>query len=76
MIRAERQAKILKLIREKGFVESKELQELFDVTSITIRRDLKDLSEQNLIRLDHGGATDVNVVGSSIEPLYLSLIHI
>ncbi|MCL5986749.1 MAG: DeoR/GlpR family DNA-binding transcription regulator [Actinobacteria bacterium] len=76
MIRAERQAKILKLIREKGFVENKELQELFKVTPITIRRDLKDLSEQNLVRLDHGGAADVNVVGSSIEPLYRTKMYL
>jgi len=76
MIRAERQAKILKILREKGFVENKDLQELFNVTPITIRRDLKDLSEQNLIRLDHGGAADINVVGSSIEPLYRTKMYL
>jgi len=64
MIKIERQAKILQVIRERGYVENDELARLFNVTSATIRRDLKMLSKQNLVRLDHGGSSDVNLLES------------
>lgn len=70
MLRSERQAKILQLIKERGFIKNEDLCQFFRVTSVTIRRDLKDLSMQNLIKLDHGGAMDVHYLGATIEPLY------
>jgi DeoR/GlpR family transcriptional regulator of sugar metabolism len=70
MLRVARQAKILQLIDERGFVESDELATLLDVTPTTIRRDLRDLSEQELVRLEHGGAFSTNLLGNSVEPLY------
>jgi DeoR/GlpR family transcriptional regulator of sugar metabolism len=76
MMRAERQAKILQLIREKGFVKNEELASIFKVTQATIRRDLKALNEQNLIRLDHGGSYDVDFLASGSEPLYETKVHV
>lgn len=70
MLRAERQAKIINLIRDQGFVENDELSRMFGVTGATIRRDLKDLAEQKLIQLDHGGAYDISYLRGSMEPLY------
>jgi len=70
MIRAERQARILQLIRERGFIENDELARLLGVTPTTIRRDLKALSAQNLIKLDHGGSADADYLGTFVEPLY------
>ncbi len=70
MLQAERQAKILKIVREKGFITNKELQDIFNVTPITIRRDLKDLSRQNLIKQVHGGGIDIIEHTMTTEPLY------
>ncbi|MHB1334828.1 MAG: DeoR family transcriptional regulator [Candidatus Humimicrobiaceae bacterium] len=39
MLKEERQVKILQLIKDKGFIENKDLQEFFKVTRITIRRE-------------------------------------
>jgi len=76
VIKIERQAKILQMIRERGYIENDELARLFNVTSATIRRDLKGLSEQNLVRLDHGGASDVNLLESRTEPVYETKVYV
>ena len=76
MIKIERQAKILQVIRERGYVENDELARLFIVTSATIRRDLKMLSKQNLVRLDHGGSSDVNLLESLTEPAYETKVYV
>lgn len=70
MLRAERQAKILELIREKGFIQSDELIDRFMVSHVTIRRDLISLAEQNLIHLEHGGATSIDFLEGLSEPVY------
>jgi len=70
MIRLERQAKILEYIREHEYVENHELIKFFQVTPATIRRDLKTLSEQGLIRVDFGGASIVNRTLINDEPIY------
>ena len=76
MLRAERQAKIIQLIREKGYIENDNLSQLFDVTPATIRRDMKALAEQRLIRLDHGGAYDIDALDGSTEPLYETKVYV
>jgi DeoR/GlpR family transcriptional regulator of sugar metabolism len=76
VLRVERQAKILQLIREKGFVANDELATIFNVTQATIRRDLKSLKGQNLIRLDHGGSYDVDYLTSGSEPLYETKVYV
>jgi DeoR/GlpR family transcriptional regulator of sugar metabolism len=76
MLRAERQAKILQTIRERGVVENEELSKIFDVSLATIRRDLKTLSDQRLIKLDHGGSTITDYLDSMGEPLYETKVYI
>lgn len=76
MLQAERQANILKLIKEKSFVTIKELEDIFHVTPITIRRDLKELSRQNLIKQVHGGAADITRLSTSFEPLYKTKLYL
>ena len=56
MLRIERQAKILQFVRDKGYAQNDELARIFGVTQTTIRRDLKNLHEQNLIMIEHGGS--------------------
>ena len=70
MLKAERQAKILQEIRKNGFIHSEELIEKFNVSHVTIRRDLIALADQNLIHLEHGGATSIDYLGGVAEPLY------
>ena len=62
---SERQNEILSLARIIGRVEVDELALRFEVTPQTIRRDLNDLCDRNILSRTHGGA----VVSSSVENL-------
>ncbi len=70
MFKAERHAKILQEVRERGFIENSELAATYRVSSITIRRDLRTLCSQKLIKLEQGGAARVDYLVSATEPLY------
>ena len=52
---AERQARILEMVREKGFASIEHLAAHFDVTTQTIRRVVNRLCDQGLLRRIHGG---------------------
>lgn len=58
-----RQNKILGLAREQGRVDVDELSRSFKVSPQTIRKDLNDLCEKQILQRIHGGA----IVGSGIE---------
>lgn len=45
---------IMEMLRKNGGVQSKELCKLFNVTDMTIRRDLEFLASQKLIIRTHG----------------------
>lgn len=75
MLRAERQAKILQLVRDRGFIENDELMKLFNTSHVTIRRDLINLADQGLIKLEHGGATSINYLEGMPEPLYETKLY-
>ena len=71
-----RRFEILALIEKSGEVRIHDLAELFDVTDMTIRRDLNRLSELGFIKRVHGGARagkkedmlfHITVKGRSIE---------
>ena len=68
LLPAERQNRILDLLREKGSVRVASLSEEFDVSEITIRRDLDNLEQRNLLERTHGGA--VRSRHLRVEPLY------
>ena len=51
-----RHQKIVELVKQKGYLSTDELVALFDVSPQTIRRDLNELAEANVIRRHHGGA--------------------
>jgi DeoR/GlpR family transcriptional regulator of sugar metabolism len=69
----ERHKIILKMIGEKGAVTVAELCELFNVSDMTIRRDLSTLESTNLLRRMYGGA--VGARGRSFEPPLLARSH-
>lgn len=68
IIPADRQQRIQKMIQENGIVRVAELSKLFNVTELTIRRDLDVLEKQGILDRTHGGAILRHRI--SIEPLY------
>lgn len=60
MFYQERQKKILEYIMQKPSVSVTELSEVFKVSTVTIRKDLNDLSEKGEIERTHGGAMCLN----------------
>lgn len=66
MIAQERRQRIFEAIEASGVVSMRDLSQSFDVSTITIVRDLQELEQQGLIRRVHGGA--ISVRGASYEP--------
>lgn len=60
MFYQERQKKILEYIKEKPSVSVTELSNVFKVSTVTIRKDLNELSEDGKIERTHGGAMSLN----------------
>lgn len=52
-----RQDKLIKLVNDKGYYSVEELAELLDVSTQTIRRDIKKLNNDRLVIRHHGGAS-------------------
>lgn len=59
MIADERYAKIVEITNTRGFISTKELASMFDVTEATIRRDCEELDKKELIIRVHGGAKGI-----------------
>jgi DeoR/GlpR family transcriptional regulator of sugar metabolism len=55
----DRHSQIVKLVNEKGFLSVTELSGLFDVSEMTIRRDLDILVKDNFVRRTFGGVAAV-----------------
>lgn len=51
-----RQKAIIEELEKNGSVDTVELSEKFNVSSMTIRRDLKTLADEGILTLAHGGA--------------------
>jgi DeoR/GlpR family transcriptional regulator of sugar metabolism len=60
MIAEKRRAKIIELVNQQGSVSIEELLELFDVSRMTIWRDLKELEIKGEIIRAHGGALKID----------------
>jgi DeoR/GlpR family transcriptional regulator of sugar metabolism len=61
-----RQQLLLKIINEKEYVSIKELKKEIDVSEATIRRDLDEMSQNEIIGRVHGGA--IKLTSTSHEP--------
>jgi DeoR/GlpR family transcriptional regulator of sugar metabolism len=55
-LKEERQQLILETVQDNRQVTVSELSERFDVSEVTIRRDLRELAAQGVLRRAHGGA--------------------
>jgi len=62
MLAAERQFNIVKLVQKQKVVTTSELAALFNVSEITIRRDIIKLSKDGLLEKTHGGAMNNKIV--------------
>lgn len=56
MFAEERKSKILDSLNKNGKVKVSELSKIYEVSEVTIRRDLQELEEAELIKRVHGGA--------------------
>ncbi|GAQ24925.1 DeoR/GlpR family DNA-binding transcription regulator [Tepidanaerobacter syntrophicus] len=59
MFAEERQQKILELLEKNSSIKVKELAKMFDVSESTIRRDLQEMEEKQLLKRTHGGAVGI-----------------
>ena len=62
MFQIERQEKIRRYINEMSEANTAQLAEHFDVSKVTIRRDIDDLATKGLIVKTHGGALSINAI--------------
>jgi DeoR/GlpR family transcriptional regulator of sugar metabolism len=69
----ERHKVILQMIEDRGAVTVAELCDLFEVSDMTIRRDLSQLESADLVRRIYGGA--INARGRGYEPPLLTRAH-
>lgn len=74
MKKFERKLKIKLTTNKKGQVKIRELAKAFNVTEETIRRDLKELHDEGLIKKVHGGAVclEYNVEDTLDERFYMN----
>lgn len=68
MLQDERHRTILEHVAKNGKITIGEICDLFDVSDMTARRDLRMLDRQGLLRRIHGGA--LSSLGRSYEPPY------
>ena len=64
---AERHKFILDSLNKDGFVKVVDMAKLLDVTSVTIRKDLKYLEEKKLLYRTHGSASPINPLASDLN---------
>ena len=57
---AERHQQILELLKKEGSVNANELSKVFNVSAVTIRKDLKQLEDRKLLFRSHGRAIPSN----------------
>lgn len=59
MMREQRLEKIVELVNRKGTMSLKEIQAIFKVSMVTIRRDISELVNRNLLQKVHGGVKPI-----------------
>jgi len=68
MLQSERRRQIVELVQQGESLSVADLCNRFAVSQMTIRRDLRDLDRQGLLRRVHGGA--ISSLGRGYEPPY------
>lgn len=75
MLPAQRLQNILEDIKSNGVRAVTELSQKYDVSEMTIRRDLKQLEDQGLITRTHGGAVPNRLVSEELQFLQKRSVH-
>lgn len=75
MLPAQRLQNILEDIKSNGVRAVTELSQKYDVSEMTIRRDLKQLEDQGLITRTHGGALPNRLVSEELQFLQKQSVH-
>lgn len=57
MLYIERQNQVLQWLNQRGFLSSHEIADHFNISQMTVWRDIKDLEGQGLVRRIHGGVS-------------------
>jgi len=71
-MKGSRQKKILSLLNKKNYRTIKDLSDLLNVSEMTIRRDVNELSRKELLSREHGGISqrqDINKILTTNEKL-------
>jgi DeoR/GlpR family transcriptional regulator of sugar metabolism len=68
MLKADRQRRILEILQQNGNVLVTDIGDQFDVSEMTIRRDLRELEQEGLLRRVHGGA--ITDLGRGYKPMF------
>ena len=63
MFAEERQRRIIEMMEESSSLKVAELAAHFDVSESTIRRDLQELEEHQILKRTHGGAVSIHKRG-------------
>ncbi len=64
---AERHKFILDSLHKNGFVKVADMANLLEVTTVTIRKDLKYLEEKKLLYRTHGSASPINPIATELN---------
>lgn len=64
----ERREAILERLKQNGSVKAAELSREFECSEVTIRRDIRQMAEQGLLRRTHGGAVLINKEDRQLSP--------
>lgn len=75
MLVEERFQFIINQVNSHNVVSVSDLSKSLGISEVTIRRDLKELEQQGVLRRTHGGATSVSFGGTSFEPSYFQLAN-
>lgn len=62
----ERHQEILKILDKNGRISNSEIQEIFQISYDSAKRDLRLLEEQGLLKRTHGGAIPVRQIGGNV----------
>lgn len=66
----DRRVRILQAVHESGFISVTDLTAMLNVSDMTVRRDLRKLDEQGLVRVVHGGVSALS--GAMHSPAFAS----
>lgn len=66
MFMEERHQKILEILKDNGRISNSEIQEQFQISYDSAKRDLRLLEEQGLLKRTHGGAIQARQIGGNV----------